>query len=172
MLMQHYHTPTNLSRKLDASIRYLQLQLGHNKNSSHLDYNTWGHLALISWAKMMWRSLQYYQVRINMKYKEIPYPREIDKVVMDIIVAAGLTRVEICSLNRCRCFLRAIFLSDMATADGKYIKQFFLDPQENSTKSKYKFPREEPTKTDWTWWTKFWLNCTATGKRLQTDLGK
>jgi hypothetical protein len=25
MLMQHYHTSTNLSRKLDASLRYLQL---------------------------------------------------------------------------------------------------------------------------------------------------
>ena len=51
-----------------------------------------------------------------------------------------------------------IFLSDMTTADGKYLEQFVLDPQENSTQSKYKFPREEPTKTDWTLWIKFWLN--------------
>jgi hypothetical protein len=35
-----------------------------------------------------------------MKYKEIPYPRERDEVVVDIIVAAGITRAEICSLNR------------------------------------------------------------------------
>jgi hypothetical protein len=28
MLLQHYHTSTNLSRKLEASLRYLQLQLG------------------------------------------------------------------------------------------------------------------------------------------------
>ena len=107
-----------------------------------------------------------------MEYKEIPYPRERDKVVMDIIVAAGLTRAEICSLNRCKGFLGVIFLSDMATADGKYLEQFVLDPQENITKSKYEFPREEPTKTDWTRGTKFWLNYTATGKRLQADLGK
>ena len=92
MLMQHYHTPTNLSRKLDASIRYLQLQIGHNKNPLHLDYNTWGHLAPLSWAKMLWRSLQYYRVSQHMEYKEIPYPRERDKVVMDIIVAENLTR--------------------------------------------------------------------------------
>jgi hypothetical protein len=37
-----------------------------------------------------------------MEYKEIPYPRERDKFVMDIIVAENLTRSEICSLNRCR----------------------------------------------------------------------
>ena len=65
-----------------------------------------------------------------------------------------------------------IFLSDMATADGKYLKQFVFDPQENSTKSKYKFPREESTKTDWTQWTKFWMNYTATGKRILIELGK
>ena len=28
MLLQHYHTSTNLSKKIDASLRYLQLQLG------------------------------------------------------------------------------------------------------------------------------------------------
>ena len=86
-----------------------------------------------------------------MKYKEILYPRERDKVVMDIIVTVGLTSAEIHSLNRCIGFLVVNFLSDMARADGKYLEQFVLDPQENSTKSKYEFPQEEPTKTDWTW---------------------
>ena len=45
MLMQHYHTSTNLSRKLDASLRYLQLQLGTPHNPFLLDYAVWGHLA-------------------------------------------------------------------------------------------------------------------------------
>jgi hypothetical protein len=81
-----------------------------------------------------------------MEYKEIPYPRERDKVVMDIIVAENLTRAEICSLNRCRGFLGVIFLSDMATADGKYLEQILFDPQENSTKSKSKFLERNKTK--------------------------
>jgi hypothetical protein len=45
MLMQHYHTLTNLSRKPDASLRYLQLQLGMPHNPLLLDYNTGGYLA-------------------------------------------------------------------------------------------------------------------------------
>ena len=98
-----------------------------------------------------------------MKNEEIPYPRERDKVVMGIIIAAGMAKAEVRSLNRCRGFLGVIFLSDMSTADGKYLEKFVRDPQKNITKSEYKFPREEPTKTDWTWWTKFWLNYTATG---------
>ncbi len=35
MLMQHYHTSTDLSRKLNASLRYLQLQpIGHASQSA------------------------------------------------------------------------------------------------------------------------------------------
>jgi hypothetical protein len=47
-LMQHYHTSTNLSRKLDASLRYLQFQLGTPHNPFLLDYTVWGHLAPLS----------------------------------------------------------------------------------------------------------------------------
>ena len=53
MLMQHYHTSTKLSKKLDASIRYLQLQLGTPHNPFLLDYDAWGHLAPLSWVKML-----------------------------------------------------------------------------------------------------------------------
>ncbi len=51
MLIQHYHTSTNLSRKLNASLRYLQLQLGMPHNPLLLDYDTWGHLAPLSWVR-------------------------------------------------------------------------------------------------------------------------
>jgi hypothetical protein len=53
MLMQHYHTSTNLSRKLDASLRYFQLQLGTPHNPFELNYNTCGHLAPLLWVKML-----------------------------------------------------------------------------------------------------------------------
>jgi hypothetical protein len=46
MLLQHYHTSTNLSRKLEASLKYLQLQLGTPHNPITLDYDKWRHLAL------------------------------------------------------------------------------------------------------------------------------
>jgi hypothetical protein len=55
MLLQHYHTSTNLSRKLEASLRYLQLQLGTPHNPITLDYDKWGHLAPLSWVKSIVR---------------------------------------------------------------------------------------------------------------------
>ncbi len=53
MLLQHYHTSTSLSWKLHASLRYLQLQLGMPHNPLTLDYDKWGHLAPLSWVKML-----------------------------------------------------------------------------------------------------------------------
>jgi hypothetical protein len=41
-LFQHYHTPSNISKKLDTSLWYLQLQLGTLHNPFTLDYNRWG----------------------------------------------------------------------------------------------------------------------------------
>jgi hypothetical protein len=51
MLFQHYHVSTNLSRKLDALLRYQQLQLGTPQNPLMLDFAKWGHLAPLSWTK-------------------------------------------------------------------------------------------------------------------------
>jgi hypothetical protein len=53
MFFQHYHMFTNLSKKLDASLGYLQLQLGTPHNSFTQDYSKWGCLAPLSWVKML-----------------------------------------------------------------------------------------------------------------------
>ncbi len=57
ILLQHYHTLTVLSRKLDASFWYLQLQLGTPYNPLTLPFEKWGHLAPLSWVKILWSSL-------------------------------------------------------------------------------------------------------------------
>jgi hypothetical protein len=51
MLFQHYHMSTNLSRKLDASLGYLQLQIGNPYNPLEQDFFRWGYLAPLSWTK-------------------------------------------------------------------------------------------------------------------------
>ncbi len=85
MLLQHHHTSTNLSRKLEASLRYLQLQLGTPHNPLTLDYDKWGHLAPLSWVKMLWRSLHHFNIHLHLEYPSVPNPRERDQVVMELI---------------------------------------------------------------------------------------
>jgi len=171
LMLQHYHTPSNLSRKLDVSLKYLQLQIGSNRNPLSLDFDKWGHLAPLSWTKMLWRSLDHFQVEIYMKYDEILFPREKDQLVMDIIMTTTSNKSVVQSLNRCRCHLGALFMSDLATAEGKHLEQYALGTTANAVKSKYKFPREDPSSTDWKRWRNFWINFTTAGRRLKEDLG-
>ncbi len=99
MLLQHYHTSTNLSRKLDASLRYLQLQLGMPHNPLTLDYDKWGHLAPLSWVKMLWRLLHHFNIHLHMECQPILLPRERDQVVMEMIVGKALAKHTIRSLS-------------------------------------------------------------------------
>jgi hypothetical protein len=45
MFFQHYHVSTNLSKNLDTSLGYLQLQVGTPHNPFTQDYSKWGGLA-------------------------------------------------------------------------------------------------------------------------------
>ena len=44
LLLQHYRTGSIISKKLDVSMAYLQLQLGTNGCPFDLDYAKWGTL--------------------------------------------------------------------------------------------------------------------------------
>ena len=62
----------------------------------------------------------------------------------------GLDRENFLSFSRVKRKLGALFLSSLVTADGKHLETFACQ-RESSTKlkSRYKFPREEPTDYDW-----------------------
>ncbi len=112
MLMQHYDTSTNLSRKLDASLRYLQLHLESPNNPFPLEYAVWGYLALLSWVKMLWWTLHNFDIHLYMAYPSIAPPRERDQVLMEIFHLQGLNRETMQSLSRCRVSLESIFILD------------------------------------------------------------
>jgi hypothetical protein len=76
MLLQHYHVSTNLDKKLNASLRYQQLQLGMPHNPFTLDFKRWSHLAPLSWVKMLWKSLHHFDIHLHMSFPILPSPRE------------------------------------------------------------------------------------------------
>ena len=152
MLMQHYHASTNFSRKLDASLRYLQLQLGTPKNPFLLDYSVWGYLAPLLWVKMLWRTLNHVDIHHYMAYPSIAPPRERDQVLMETFYSQSLSRETMQSLNRCRLSLESIFFLDLTTADRRYLEDFIFNPGGRNRSSSFKFPREVPIRTDWNCW--------------------
>ncbi len=115
--------------------------------------------------------MQHYQVDIYMKYDEIPFPQEKNQLIMEIIISTTSSKVAVQSLNRCRKHLGAMFLSDMVTADEKFLEQFLFESTLNGVNSRYKFPKEEATKANWIRWRKFWTDYGISGMRLKEELG-
>jgi hypothetical protein len=92
---------------------------------------------------------------------------------MDIFLAEGYKDEELLQLNRCRVYLNLLFLSDMATANGRGIERVLLGPGGYGwVGSSYVWPREEPTKGDWSLWVEFWTHYTRRGLILSNPLGK
>jgi hypothetical protein len=162
---------TNLSRKLDASLGYLQLQIGTPHNPFTMDYSKWGYLAPLSWVKMLWKSLHHFEITLHISFPDIALPREQDKAMMEIIMSQDLDPEEIKRINRCRVFLKAIFLLDITTAYRKYLEHFVFEPGLTKSCSQYRFPREKPTRQDWEQWDYFWHSFTTTGGKLEMPLG-
>jgi hypothetical protein len=63
-------------------LQYLQLQLGTPNNLLTLDYAKWGQLLPLCWVKMLWRLLQHFNIHLYMDFRNIPFPRERDQIIM------------------------------------------------------------------------------------------
>ena len=131
MLMQHYHTSSNLSKKLDASLGYLQLQFGTPGNPLELDFSVWGYLAPLLWVKMLWKSLHHFNIQLHMAYPIIAIPRERNQVVMEMFFSKGLDAATIRSLGKCRVALEVLFLLDITTVLEEFA--FHTHPYSNAS---------------------------------------
>jgi hypothetical protein len=128
-------------------------------------------LAPLSWVKMLWKSLHHFNIQLHMSFPTIPNLREQDHAIMDILFSQDLGSESIQSLNRCRGAMKAIFLSDISTADGRYLENFVFNPGAATAGSKYILPQEKPTRKDWDPWIDFWHGYTTTGGKLKMPLG-
>jgi hypothetical protein len=107
-----------------------------------------------------------------MKYPTILYPRERDQVIMELALGRASSPSEIASINRCQGMLQCIFLSDVVTADGRYLESFVFGPGPFRRRLSYRFPRESPSQEDWETWFDFWHSYVLRGDKLAVLLGK
>jgi hypothetical protein len=59
---------------------------------------------------------------------------------MEIILSHDLNPTAIKGLNRCRVAMEALFLLEIAMADGKYLKHFVFEWGGHTKQSHYNFP--------------------------------
>jgi hypothetical protein len=119
---------------------------------------------------MLWQTLHHFDIHLYMAYPNIALPWERDHVIPDIFLSMDLSPDAIRSLNRCRVSLESIFLSDLTTADGRYLEDYIFNPGGRGRSSKYKFPRKQPTRGDWNQWFDFWHSFATPGDKLKVPL--
>ena len=155
LFLQYYHTSSKLSQKLDASLHYLQLQLGTPTCPFYLDYKKSSFLSPLCWAKVLWRTLNASEIEMHLQFTDIPFPRQRDQVIMEIAQQRTNNKEEILSMSRWKGALQCMFLSDIVKADGHKLEHYVFDPGGESFDYRYHFPKEKRTQRDWEYWTNF-----------------
>lgn len=171
ILQQHYASTSTVGLKLSCSLHWLQLQLGHDDNPLLLDYELWSFLTCRSWWVELWQSLHNSCVTLSLRYHRQPKPRQHDKTIMAVLMANNIPTHNMIKMNRCRNYLQVLFMSDICTADGKFIERRFLNANPTPASSELTFPREQPTRQDWKVWKATWYQITSNTGRLRSPLG-
>jgi hypothetical protein len=68
VLLQHYGTGFTTSKKLQASLKAMRLEIGCSGNPLNKDYSTLGPLAMEGWVKAVWERASHYGYNISLKY--------------------------------------------------------------------------------------------------------
>ena len=89
-----------------------------------LPYDTWAYLASLSWVKMLWRTLKVSEFTVHLTYTPIHFPQRRDYLIMEYAMSKGATKEDLLSISRVRGLLCSIFVSDIVTANGKYLEEF------------------------------------------------
>ena len=174
MFLQHYGMDSTLGHKFRASLEALQLEIGCSGCPLAMNYDRYGILATPCWMKSFWERLWHFDFKLHVKYPSLEPPREGDSPIMEFFFRAGYKGKRLLQLNRCRVVLKAIFVSDLTSADGRCF--LAADPNRYQVtplrSPHYQFPREQPAAEDWTVWHRAWGSLTTTGWVLPRPLGR
>jgi hypothetical protein len=128
-------------------------------------FHPMGRLAMDCWLKSFWEVVDRFRLQLVVDYLEIPYPWLNDQLIMQLAICLGFSVDEFDSINRCRLACCCIFLSDLASANGKFLDPTrVLEGVNYSQSSTYSFLQEHPSDVDWEVWNQFWAQyCMTNG---------
>ena len=179
LFLQYYGTVTSLGQYLTFSIENLQLELGVAGCPFSYNYETWNGLATDSWVKSLWEQIHTFGLSVEIDYETLKAPRENDEYIMERLVREGMHGVELVSVNRAQKKQEALFLSDIATANGRKINPIYLtdwtgslEGQLRQHRSVFKYGQECPTDEDWVVWAEALKRTNFNSYSFTTRLGK
>jgi hypothetical protein len=142
-----------------------QLEIGRSTPLLQEDFTKRGHLLTANlWIGSLWEFCSEFGIKLEAdRFKAPEIQRDNDSFIMELLEERftftgdkNSRRDQWRSLNRCRMSLQVLFLSDIASGDGKSIRKDYLAYEGRAARphsSKWEWPLQNPTAKDWTRWT-------------------
>jgi hypothetical protein len=169
--IKHIHTVQEITRLNDilyhtmhdslagslykTSLSCLIVEVGLNAPLHTISYKKFGHLATTSLIKSTWEFLNQSQIELRHDLV-MQAPCQGNRAIMDVLISLDPSKEQLASLNLCRLFLRAFWLSDSVDGSGTFLldKAWLGYPLQLIRESSW--PRQgKPFPSDWVLWRSF-----------------
>jgi hypothetical protein len=116
-ILSHVHRRSTTGNLYRISLEVLFLETGMGSDINKVPKNILNTLATHSLVKSTCQFLQKHELILHHDIT-IKLLRENDRLIMPALLDLGLNMQELITLNRCRLYLQAMYLSDICTGDG------------------------------------------------------
>ena len=178
-LLRCGNNDSTTGKLLRMSWEALKLEMGMPDSLTDLDYKLFESWATDCWLKTVWKYCWERDIQIEDPTPDLKLRRENDKFLMQAFVQSKkFSKGDLRKLNVCRCYLQAVSLADICSADGKDITPEAMDgiPMKGFS-DKPEWPRQPSSLPAdyWNVWKDALTKCfvrNTTRTRLWTPLGK
>ena len=134
---------------LRSSAQHMLLELGTGQKLFEHDYTRLNHVVTHSWMRHTWQFFHVYNLQLDSDLPTLKLLCRGDRFLMEDWMrfhTKGLAQ-----LNRCRKYLQVVCLSEIVTADGKYISKSVWEGHRDSAKpTPYHWPKQaRPSENSW-----------------------
>jgi hypothetical protein len=154
LLLQETHGLTQTGKLLILSLEAMKVEIGVGGSVLTQSFSRYGCLATRSWVKNTWQFLAEHNMTIADQVGDLALRRQGDSYLMEAFTRHGISGPRLQQLNTCRLFLQVDTLSDITTADGRYITWHAQHGRCDDTRpSSHKWPSQpDPGSGVWKEW--------------------
>jgi len=173
-MLTHTHRETLTSSLYRTSLELLLIEMGCHDQVECLPEALLHTIATLSLVKSSILFLQDNNIILRHDISLTP-PREKDCLIMKALIESGISIEDLTSSNKCRMYLKALYVSDITSGDGNYINDTAWEgvPDDYPERKKSWPTQGKPLRQEWTT-CRLALQKTLIrkGRRLRVPLGK
>ena len=145
---------TKTGNYMEANLQAHQLETGTSFGILQQVYHNTAILASDTWMKRVWRELEELDIYVACNSPALSLRCQDDALLVDLFINLEVDQHELLWLNWCRMFLQVCTVSDLVTADGRFIRRSMWDGiRDDCTRSPYQWPRTvRPSRPHWDLW--------------------